>query len=115
MRQLARLRLNESFGRRGRAESIRVPVIVLTARDRIDDRVAGLDAGADDYVVKPFAFAELLARMRSLSRRGHPVESGVTTVGSLTIDIIARRVRCAGTPVELTSKGIRSAGIPGQT
>ena len=87
-----------------RAQSIRVPVIVLTARDRIDDRVAGLDAGADDYVVKPFAFAELLARMRSLLRRGRVVESGVTTVGSLTIDIIARRVRYAGTPVELTSK-----------
>jgi len=87
-----------------RAQSIRVPVIVLTARDRIEDRVSGLDAGADDYVVKPFAFAELLARMRSLLRRGRTADSELTTAGSVTVDVIARRVRRAGTPIELTSK-----------
>ena len=87
-----------------RAQSIRVPVIVLTARDRVEDRVTGLDAGADDYVVKPFAFAELLARMRSLLRRGRTADSELTTAGSVTVDVIARRVRRAGTPIELTAK-----------
>jgi two-component system copper resistance phosphate regulon response regulator CusR len=87
-----------------RAQSIRVPVIVISARDRIEDRVTGLDAGADDYVVKPFAFAELLARMRSLLRRGHTSDSELTTAGSLTIDVIARRARRGSTPIELTTK-----------
>jgi len=87
-----------------RAQSIRVPVIVLTARDRIEDRVSGLDAGADDYVVKPFAFAELLARMRSLLRRGRTADPELTVAGSLTVDVVARRVRRAAQPIELTSK-----------
>jgi DNA-binding response OmpR family regulator len=87
-----------------RAQSIRVPVIVISARDGIEDRVTGLDAGADDYVVKPFAFAELLARMRSLLRRGRATDTELTTAGSLTIDVIARRVRRGGAPIELTTR-----------
>src|SRR5262245_54825526 len=87
-----------------RAQSIRVPVIILTARDRIEDRVMGLDTGADDYVVKPFAFAELVARMRSLLRRGRALDAELTTAGSLTVDVLTRRVRRAGRSIDLTSK-----------
>jgi DNA-binding response OmpR family regulator len=78
-------------------------IIVTTARDAVADRVAGLDAGADDYLVKPFAFAELTARLRALSRRD--VQSSARmTIGDLTIDLAAHRVERAGTPVELTAR-----------
>jgi DNA-binding response OmpR family regulator len=78
-------------------------IIVTTARDSVADRVAGLDAGADDYLVKPFAFAELTARLRALSRRdGQP--SARVTIGDLTIDLAAHQVERAGTPVELTAR-----------
>lgn len=79
----------------------RVPVLMLTARDALDDRVTGLDAGADDYLVKPFEFAELLARLRSLLRRSSSSRETVLDVGELSVDLIERRVTRAGRSVEL--------------
>jgi DNA-binding response OmpR family regulator len=81
-----------------------VPVIVLTARTRIEDRVRCFDAGADDYVAKPFSFAELSARIRALIRRSHFPSSSVLTVGDLRLDRVARSVQRAGRRVELTTK-----------
>jgi DNA-binding response OmpR family regulator len=87
-----------------RARGVRTPILMLTARDAIDDRVAGLDAGADDYLVKPFAFEELLARLRALARRGADTpRSPVLQVADLTLDTLTRRVR-RGKTVELTAK-----------
>ena len=85
-----------------REQRIRVPVIVLTARDSVEDRVCGLDAGADDYVVKPFAFAELLARMRALLRLGSAGDPHVLAAGPLSLDLLARTVTRDGEPIELT-------------
>ena len=85
-----------------RNKGIKTPVLVLTARDTLQDRVAGLDSGADDYLVKPFAFAELLARIRALMRRGRAAESPRLAVGDLTMDLITRKVTRGGQPVELT-------------
>jgi two-component system copper resistance phosphate regulon response regulator CusR len=85
-----------------REKGVKTPVLVLTARDTLQDRVAGLDSGADDYLVKPFAFAELLARIRALLRRGRAAESPRLTVGDLTMDLITRKVMRGGHPVELT-------------
>jgi two-component system copper resistance phosphate regulon response regulator CusR len=85
-----------------RAQQVKVPVLVLTARDAVHDRVAGLDAGADDYLVKPFAFAELLARVRALSRRGRASEPPRMTVGALSLDRLSRQVTRAGKPIDLT-------------
>jgi len=87
-----------------RQRSVRVPVIVLTARDTLPDRVAGLDAGADDYLVKPFAFAELLARMRALLRRGPIHEMAQLSAGGLVMDLLTHRVSRDGQPVDLTVK-----------
>ena len=81
---------------------MKTPVLVLTARDTLQDRVAGLDSGADDYLVKPFAFAELLARIRALLRRGRQAESPRLEVGDLTMDLITRKVIRGSQPVELT-------------
>ena len=78
------------------------PVLFLTARDDVEDRVRGLEAGGDDYLVKPFAFVELLARVRTLSRRGPPRESENMVIGDLEIDSIRRRVRRANTRIDLT-------------
>jgi two-component system OmpR family response regulator len=80
------------------------PVLMLTARDAVPDRVSGLDAGADDYLTKPFSFAELLARLRALLRRGATERPPFLEVGDLTLDPATRRVSRAGTPVELTAK-----------
>ena len=80
------------------------PVVMLTARDTLEDRVIGLDAGADDYLVKPFAFAELLARIRAVARRGRVTKTGPLAVDSLEIDRVTRQVTRAGVPVELTAK-----------
>ncbi|MFO7581542.1 heavy metal response regulator transcription factor [Guyparkeria sp.] len=82
-----------------------VPVLFLTARDEVDDRVRGLEAGADDYLVKPFAFAELLARVRTLLRRGH-TEPEVTTlrVADLELDLLRHRATRAGQRIDLTAK-----------
>ena len=85
-----------------RAKGNRTPVLVLTARDTLQDRVAGLDSGADDYLVKPFAFAELVARIRALLRRGRGADSPRLSVGDLTMDLITRKVTRGGQPVELT-------------
>jgi two-component system OmpR family response regulator len=80
------------------------PVLMLTARDGIADRVAGLDAGADDYLTKPFAFAELTARLRALLRRGSSERAPILEVGDLTLDPAAHAVHRAGQSVELTAK-----------
>ena len=87
-----------------RERGVETPVVVLTARDTLQDRVIGLDSGADDYLVKPFAFAELLARIRAVVRRGRVTETGPLAVDSLEIDRATRRVTRAGRPVELTAK-----------
>jgi len=86
-----------------RADQDPTPVILLTARDAVEDLVAGLDAGANDYIAKPFAFAELLARLRALLRRGSPAAS-VLQVGSLRIDLAARTVEREGTKIDLTAR-----------
>src|SRR5262249_29712446 len=82
----------------------RVPVLLLTARDAVDDRVLGLAAGADDYLVKPFAFAELLARLRALLRRGGPGRETVLRAGDLEVDLLERRAARAGAPLALTHR-----------
>src|SRR6187397_630625 len=73
-----------------RQRGVKTPVLVLTARDSLQDRVTGLDAGADDYLVKPFAFAELVARIRALVRRGRVAESPRLAAGDLDMDLITR-------------------------
>jgi len=89
--------------RRLRADGHRVPILLLTARDAVDDRVAGLDAGADDYLVKPFALDELLARVRALLRRNAPEETGeVLRFADVSLDTGTREVARAGRPIELT-------------
>lgn len=80
------------------------PVLFLTARDRVEDRVKGLELGADDYLVKPFAFSELLARIRTLLRRGQHREPEVLRVGDLELDILRRRVLRGGNRIDLTAK-----------
>jgi two-component system OmpR family response regulator len=82
----------------------RVPILLLTARSAIEDRVQGLDAGADDYLPKPFAFAELLARLRALGRREPQVRVGPLRVGDLVLDPVTRRVVRAGRPIHLTAR-----------
>jgi DNA-binding response OmpR family regulator len=88
-----------------REQGIRIPILLLTARDTLEDRVLGLDTGADDYLVKPFAFPELLARVRALLRRGAAVEnSSFSKVGDLEINLTSRQVSRDGQTIELTSK-----------
>jgi len=82
-----------------------VPVLFLTARDTVDDRVKGLELGADDYLVKPFAFSELLARVRTLLRRGTtPVNETMLTIADLELDLMRRRVTRKGQHIQLTAK-----------
>ena len=89
--------------RRLRQQGSRVPILMLTARDSVGDRVAGLDAGADDYLVKPFALEELLARIRALLRRGDGTgRDGVLAFADLTLDPSTREVRRGDRPIELT-------------
>jgi two-component system, OmpR family, response regulator len=90
--------------RRLRAAGVWAPVLMLTARDTVEDRVAGLDSGADDYLVKPFAFAELLARLRALARRGDTGRPAVLAVGDLRLDPATREVRRGDAPIELSAK-----------
>lgn len=85
-----------------RAKGIATPVLILTARDAVEDRVAGLDAGADDYLVKPFAFAELVARLRALLRRNVSARELVLRAGDLEMDLLARRVIRDGEELELS-------------
>lgn len=87
-----------------RKKNLRTPVLFLTAKDAVGDRVTGLEAGADDYLTKPFAFSELLARVRALTRRGQSKPASEFAVGDLSLDPVKRRVIRAGRPVELTPK-----------
>jgi two-component system copper resistance phosphate regulon response regulator CusR len=87
-----------------RAKGFERPVLVLTAQDAVDAKVATLRAGADDYVTKPFAFEELLARVEALSRRPRALASPVLRVGDLEIDQATREIRRAGEPIEVTPK-----------
>ncbi|HLY16747.1 MAG TPA: response regulator transcription factor [Bryobacteraceae bacterium] len=87
-----------------RKRGIGVPVLLLTAKDAIEDRVAGLDAGADDYLVKPFAFPELSARIRALLRRGKPESPAVVRIDTLEMDMVARTVSRDGQRIELTAR-----------
>jgi len=81
-----------------------LPVLILSAKDGVADRIRGLNAGADDYLVKPFSFDELTARLRALLRRGAMLEHTVVRVADLEMDLDARRVSRAGTPIKLTPK-----------
>ncbi|HEX7983200.1 MAG TPA: response regulator transcription factor [Duganella sp.] len=89
--------------RRLRARGSLVPVLLLTARDAVEDRVRGLELGADDYLVKPFATAELVARLRALARRNTPKPT-VLALGELALDLTARRARVRGNTVELSAR-----------
>ncbi len=90
--------------RRLREDEVWAPILMLTARDSIEDRVAGLDQGADDYLVKPFSFAELSARLRALIRRGDSERPTVLRVGDLELNPATRRVTRDGTPIDLSPK-----------
>ena len=85
-----------------RSRNVRTPVICLTARDAVDYRVKGLDLGADDYLTKPFSFAELLARIRAVLRRGEKITANPIVVGDLTLDVLARSVRRGGKRIDLS-------------
>ncbi len=87
-----------------RERDIRTPVLMLTARGALDDRVKGLDLGADDYLVKPFAFEELLARVRALLRRRSAAASPILRVGPIVMDPVAHKVTVHGRPLDLTAK-----------
>ena len=95
--------------RRLREAGVWTPVLMLTARDAVDDRVRGLDAGADDYLVKPFSFAELLARLRALARRAPAERPTSLEVGDLRLDPAARRAWRGETELELSREGVRAA------
>jgi DNA-binding response OmpR family regulator len=89
--------------RRLRRRGSSVPVLMLTARDEASDRVTGLDEGADDYLIKPFDFSELLARLRALQRRGDAVQSLLIRIGDLTLDTVTREVRVGTNEPRLTA------------
>jgi len=90
--------------RRLRAARIPTPILMLTAKTATEDKVAGLDSGADDYLTKPFAFAELLARVRSLLRRGTLEKTTMLSVADLELDMVTHRARRAGRAIDLTAK-----------
>ncbi|HUA04917.1 MAG TPA: response regulator transcription factor [Solirubrobacteraceae bacterium] len=93
--------------RRLRSKGLPTPILMLTARDAVPDRVAGLEAGADDYLVKPFAVQELVARLRALTRRGSDAHAGgLRSYGDLTLDVDARKAVRAGRPIELTAREV---------
>ncbi len=87
-----------------RQAKVATPVLLLTARDAVEDKVQGLDAGADDYLTKPFAFAELLARVRALLRRGATTQVPLIQVADLTLDPARRTVKRGGEPISLTNR-----------
>jgi len=87
-----------------RGRGIATPILMLTARDAVDDRVIGLEVGADDYVTKPFAFRELVARVRALARRRPALIPRVVTIANLEVDLASRRVERGGYSIELTAK-----------
>ncbi|CDM64242.1 response regulator transcription factor [Pyrinomonas methylaliphatogenes] len=87
-----------------RQKGWRRPILLLTARDAVEDRVRGLDLGADDYLTKPFAFKELMARLRALLRRSDELRPSIIRIADLEIDTNGQRVRRGGQPIELTAK-----------
>ncbi len=87
-----------------RDNKINTPIILLTAKDAVEDKVTGLNKGADDYLTKPFAFSELLARVRSLLRRGQTDTKTILQVGDLTLDLVSHKVNRNGEEIELTGK-----------
>ena len=87
-----------------RTDGIRIPILVLTARDELADRVRGLNLGADDYLIKPFATAELIARLHAVIRRSYGSAAVTLTVGDLVIDMAARQVTRHGQPIDLTAR-----------
>jgi len=97
-----------AVARRLREKGDPTPILMLTARDAVPDRVAGLEAGADDYLVKPFAVEELVARLRALTRRGADAATGgaIRSYGDLTLDVSGRRATRAGRPIELTGREV---------
>lgn len=90
--------------RRLRASGVLTPILMLTAKTTTEDKVAGLDSGADDYLTKPFAFAELLARVRSLLRRGSMEKSAILTIADLELDTITHKARRGSRIIDLTAK-----------
>jgi two-component system OmpR family response regulator len=104
--------------RRLRGAGVRTPVLMLTARDAVDDRIAGLDMGADDYVVKPFDFGELFARIRALARRGPVDQAPVLVVGDLRLDPATHSAKRAGVEIPLSAKELQLLEVfmrrPGQ-
>jgi two-component system OmpR family response regulator len=102
-----------------RKSEVWTPVLLLTARDAVEDRVAGLDTGADDYLSKPFSFSELVARLRALARRGAPERPVVLEVGDLRLDTAARRAWRGGDELDLSAKEFALLELfmrrPGQT
>ena len=104
--------------RRLRAGGIRSPILMLTARDAVDDRITGLDTGADDYVLKPFDFGELFARVRALARRGPVEREPVLRVGDLSLDLATRTVRRGDVEISLSTKELQLLEVfmrrPGQ-
>lgn len=94
-----------SLCRRWRERGVTCPILLLTGRDSVQDRVQGLDAGADDYLVKPFAYEELLARLRALlRRRGSSLQSPVIQVGDLVLNPVRREVKCKGEKLDITPR-----------
>lgn len=87
-----------------RKEKIHAPILILTAKGQVTDRVSGLDAGADDYLIKPFSFEELLARVRALLRRPSETQGTVLKVGDLSLDTVTYDVRRGGKPISLSAK-----------
>ena len=87
-----------------RKRDAQTPVLILTAKDAVEDRVTGLDSGADDYLTKPFAFAELLARIRALTRRGRQEQAPALKIADLEMDLVGRRVTRDSQPIDLTAK-----------
>jgi heavy metal response regulator len=87
-----------------RSKQVKTPVLMLTAKSAIEDRVEGLDSGADDYLTKPFAFAELVARVRSLLRRGAAEKSTILKISDLQLDTVTHKARRADTSIDLTGK-----------
>jgi DNA-binding response OmpR family regulator len=93
--------------RKLRSDGVRTPILMLTARDAINDRIAGLDSGADDYLIKPFAFGELLARLRALLRREAPTREAIIRVSDLTLEPAAQRITWRDRPLDLTAREYR--------